>query len=76
MPNAGVFLGTWYKCTDTANGTTRYTGKLSAVRKAAVINFGVWAPKVVVCLDTEFDTGYRTGSPAVSYSDAPLSLCR
>jgi hypothetical protein len=75
MPNTGL-LGTWYKCTDAAEGTTRYHGKLSAERKAVVIDFAGWAPKVVVCLDTEFDTGYRPGSPAVRYADAPLSVCR
>jgi hypothetical protein len=68
--------GTWYKCTDSTNNTTRYTGTLSATNGAAVMSFPGWNLRYNICLDTEIETGYRPGSSVVSFSVAPASLCR
>lgn len=76
LPIPAPVYGTWYKCTDSTNNTTRYTGQLSASHGAAVVSFPGWGLQYDICLDTKIDTGYRAGSSVVSINSAASSLCR
>ncbi|MFF9086857.1 hypothetical protein ACF1BE_10660 [Streptomyces sp. NPDC014991] len=76
LPDPPQAYGTWYKCTNTAESTTRYYGMLSASNKSLRISFGGWAPPITVCFETKFDTGYKSGSPALQFTSGSAGICR